>query len=214
MSGLIGGLAEWITRVVEGFGYTGLAFLIVLENVFPPIPSELVLPLAGYLVGTGRFGFPQVMLASTLGSVVGALLLYWIGALFGEDRLRAFVRRFGRVLLLREADVDRAEQWFDRHGGKAVLIARLFPVVRSLISIPAGLARMSLVPFVLYTVVGSALWNGALIGLGYAFGSQWERVEAYVGLLEYATLAVLGVLVLRFVWKRARSYRARRRRVA
>ncbi len=202
MGGLIGSLAEWITGVVEGLGYVGIMLLIVLENVFPPIPSELVLPLAGFLVSRGDFGFPQVLVASTVGSVIGALILYAVGALFGEDRLRAFVRRFGRFLFVREADVDRAEQWFIRHGGKAVFFGRLFPVVRSLVSLPAGVARQSLLPFVLYTALGSAMWNAALTGAGWALGTQWERVAEYVEVLQYVTLAALGLLLLRFVWRR------------
>ncbi len=207
MSHLLAPLAEWIRDVVEGVGYVGIALLIVLENVFPPIPSELVLPLAGFLVSEGRFGFPQVMLASTLGSVVGAVILYYIGLLFGEERLRAFVRRFGRLLFLSEADVDRAESWFIRHGGKAIFFGRLFPVVRSLISVPAGLARMSLLPFIIYTAIGSSMWNGMLVGAGWLLGTQWENVLEYVQVLEYATIAIILGLVLRFILRRV----ARRR---
>lgn len=202
MSHLLAPLATWIRDVVEGLGPFGIAFLIVLENVFPPIPSELVLPLAGFLVSEGRFGFVEVMLASTLGSVIGALILYGVGVAFGEDRLRAFVRRFGRILFISERDVDRAERWFNEHGGKAVFFGRLFPVVRSLISVPAGLARMSLLPFVIYTTLGSSIWNGMLVGGGWVLGTQWETILEYVQLLEYATIAVILALVLRFVLRR------------
>nr|MDQ3328133.1 DedA family protein [Chloroflexota bacterium] len=151
MSHLLAPIAEWIRDVVEGLGYAGIAFLILLENLIPPIPSELVLPFAGYLIDQGVYSPLGVLTAATTGSVVGALILYGLGAWFGEERVRGFVRRFGRWLFLREADVDRAEVWFIRHGAKAVLFGRLVPVVRSLVSLPAGVARMPLLQFVLFT---------------------------------------------------------------
>lgn len=210
MSHLLAPVAEWIRSVVETLGYAGVALVILLENVFPPIPSELVLPLAGFLANDGTFGFPQVVLAATLGSVAGALILYAVGAVFGEQRLRAFVRRYGRFLGLGEADVDRAESWFIRHGGKAIFFGRLVPVVRSLISIPAGLSRMPLAPFIVYTALGSAMWNTLLAGAGWLLGSQWERVLRYVQVFEYATIVILGILILRFFWRRIQARRVRR----
>lgn len=210
MSHLLAPLAEWIRSVVESMGYAGVALVILLENVFPPIPSELVLPLAGFLASDGTFGFPQVVLAATLGSVAGALVLYAVGAVFGEERLRAFVRRYGRFFGLAERDVDRAESWFIRHGGKAIFFGRLVPVVRSLISIPAGLSRMSLAPFVFYTAIGSAMWNTLLAGAGWILGTQWERVLRFVQVFEYLTIAILGIVILRFFWKRLQARRVRR----
>lgn len=210
MSHLLAPLAEWIRDVVEGLGYLGIAFLIVLENLVPPIPSELVLPFAGYLIDRGVYSPVGVFTAATTGSLVGALILYGLGAWFGEDRVRAFVRRFGRWLFLREADVDRAEQWFIRHGAKAVLFGRLVPVVRSLVSLPAGVARMPILPFVLFTVVGSGVWNAILIGFGWYLGTRWETVLEYISFLEYATIALIVFLVLRFVWRRVRARRLSR----
>ncbi len=210
MSHLLAPLAEWIRDVVESLGYAGIAFLIVLENLIPPIPSELVLPFAGYLIDRGVYSPLGVFTAATSGSVVGALILYGIGAWFGEERLRGIVRRFGRWIFLREADVDRAEQWFIRHGAKAVLFGRLVPVVRSLVSLPAGVARMSLMPFVLFTVVGSGVWNAILIGFGWYLGTRWETVLEYISLLEYATIALIAFFILRFVWRRVQARRLSR----
>ncbi len=203
MSGPLAPLAEWVTNVVESLGYVGVACLIALENLFPPIPSELILPLAGFLTGQGRFSLPAVVAAATAGSVVGALLLYGLGAWLGEQRLRGLVGRFGGILTLREADIDRADAWFDRHGGTAVLIGRLVPVVRSLISIPAGLRRMPLGRFVLYTAVGSSLWNGLLIGLGWALGERWQQVNQYGRYLEYGVLVLLVAAIAWFLHRRA-----------
>ncbi|HYO30522.1 MAG TPA: DedA family protein, partial [Thermomicrobiales bacterium] len=174
---MLGGLVEFVTEVVERLGYVGLLLMVALENVFPPIPSEVILPLAGFNVFEGDFSFPLVMLFATLGSVIGALALYAIGAWFGEARLRAIVRAHGGKLFLKEADIDNAEAWFRRYGPLAVFLCRMVPIVRSLISIPAGLDRMALGRFVLLSAAGSFLWNAALVGAGWALGTQWDRVE-------------------------------------
>ncbi len=214
MSHLLAPLAEWIRDVVESLGYAGIAFLIVLENLIPPIPSELVLPFAGYLIDRGVYSPlgacspprpPALLLArsSCMALVRGSVARGWCSV----ERLRGIVRRFGRWIFLREADVDRAEQWFIRHGAKAVLFGRLVPVVRSLVSLPAGVAHMSLKPspFVLFTAVGSGVWNAILIGFGWYLGTRWETVLEYISLLEYATIALIAFFVLRFVWRRVQS---------
>jgi membrane protein DedA with SNARE-associated domain len=198
-------LAAWVTSVVQTGGPVGVAGLTLLEPVFPPIPSELILPLAGFLVGQGRFAFAWVVAAATVGSLGGALVRYWLGYTMGEQRLRGFLEQYGRWLCLRESDVERSREWFDRHGGKAVLLGRLVPAVRSLISIPAGLDRMPLVPFALYTAVGSGLWNAALVAAGWLLGSQWERVEPYLQAFEYAALAALAAGIAAFFWQRRRG---------
>ncbi len=210
MMHLLEGLAAWVTEVVYRLGYIGVALLTALENLFPPIPSELVLPLAGFLVGQGRFGFFQVMLASTLGSVSSALMLYGLGALLGEDRVYRFIRRFGRYAFVRESDLDRAHHWFTNHGGKAVFIGRLVPGIRSIISIPAGLVRMRLLPFILYTTAGSLAWNGFLVGAGWALGSQWTAIVPFVKYFEYGTLVALVVLAAWFARRRWAARRSRR----
>ena len=203
------GLASWAADVIESLGYGGVAMLIVLENVFPPIPTEAILPLAGFLAGQGRMWLPGVILAATVGAVIGALILYGIGAWFGDERVRWLVRRYGRWLGVQERDLDKANGWFDRHGGKAVMICRMVPIVRSLVSVPAGLRRMNLARFVLYTALGSGLWNSILILCGWWLGDNWEEVGHYVDYLEYPVILALIGGALWFIWKRKFSNTSR-----
>jgi membrane protein DedA with SNARE-associated domain len=200
-------LAQWVTNVIEALGYPGLTVLVALENVFPPIPSEVILPLAGFMTGQGRFSFVLVVLATTLGSILGALILYGIGAAIGKNRITALVSRYGHLALLTPDDLAKAEKWFERYGPIAVFIGRLVPIVRSLVSLPAGYQRMSLVQFVALTGIGSLLWNGTLVTLGWFFGENWHIIEEYVGWLQYIVVAVVAFLVLRFVWQRLRNRR-------
>ena len=197
-----GDLAGWVTDVIERLGYLGVAVLVALENLFPPIPSEVILPLSGFLAGQGRFSLPVVVLAATVGSVVGALILYAVGHVFGEERIRRLVRRHGRWLGVAEKDVDRADAWFDRHGPAVVFFGRLVPIIRSLVSIPAGVGRMALGPFLLYTALGSGLWNLALIGAGWLLGDNWEAAAPYVEILQYLVIAAAVVAVLWFLYRR------------
>ena len=200
-------LATWMTNVIETLGYPGLTILVALENLFPPIPSEVILPLAGFLTGQGRFSFVLVLISSTLGSLIGALILYAIGMGLGQAGIRRFFERYGHLALITPEDLTRAEDWFDRWGPVAVFTGRLVPVVRSLVSIPAGYRRMPLVQFVPLTIFGSLLWNGALVSLGWAFGENWHAIEEYVGVLQYVVVAVVAILVLRFAWTRLRHRR-------
>lgn len=189
--------------MIERLGYGGIAVLIAIESVFPPIPSELILPLAGYLAGQGRMWLPAAILAATVGSVAGALALYGLGAWWGEARVRGFVRRYGHYLLISEQDLNRAIDWFNDHGGRSVLIGRLAPVVRSLVSIPAGIERMPIARFVLFTALGSGLWNSVLIGFGWWLGDRWELVEQYLTWVQIAVVAVIALAIGRFIWRRA-----------
>ena len=202
MGELLHRLGDLALTVVEKLGYVGVALLVAIENLIPPIPSELILPLAGFSVSRGQLSFLGVLAAATTGSVVGALVLYGIGQGIGEARLRSFIRRFERLPFVQEADLDRAQDWFARHGAKAVLIGRLVPVIRSLVSLPAGFARMPLGLFVLYTALGSAAWNGVLVGLGWLLGEQWMLVRRYTQYFEYAVIVVLAAAVIWFVWRR------------
>jgi membrane protein DedA with SNARE-associated domain len=202
------GLSGWVVDVVESLGPIGVGLLVLLENLFPPVPSEVILPLAGYLAGTGRLGVVQVVLAATAGSVLGALALYWLGAAVGDERIRVWMRR---LPLVNEGDLDRAQGWFDRHGGSAVLIGRMIPVVRSVVSIPAGVQRMPLWRFVLYTTLGSGAWNALFVALGYLLGSQWRTVGEYSDLLNVVVVGAIVLAVAIFVGKRVVA--ARRDRV-
>lgn len=202
MSDSLAGLAGWVGHVIQSLGYVGIALLIALENLLPPIPSEVILPLAGFLVGQGRFAFLPVLVASTVGSLAGALVLYGLGWWLGEERLRRFVKRYGRFLLLEEADLGRAIGWFERYGGWAVFFGRLVPGVRSLVSVPAGTERMPIWRFVAYTLGGSALWNALLVGVGWILGDQWAQVRQYSQALQSALLATAIGAVAWFVWRR------------
>lgn len=203
-------IAEWATSVVEALGPVGVATLVIIENVFPPIPSEIVLPLAGFVAATGEADLWVMIAAATVGSLLGAYLLYGISAAIGPIRLRRFVVAYGRWFGLTEEDLDRSESWFDDKANLAVLICRCIPLMRSLISIPAGLRRMRLAPFTLYTVIGSLIWNTALIVAGYLLGDNWESAGQPAELMQKVVLAVIGLAVAWFVWRRIISPRLQR----
>lgn len=199
---MLDGLVDWVTSVVETLGYGGVAFLVALENLFPPIPSEVVLPLAGFVAAGGGASVVGMIIAATIGSMVGAYVLYGIAAAIGPIRLRALVVRYGRWFGLDEADMDKTEEWFDRRANLAVLLCRCVPLMRSLISIPAGFRRMPLLPFSLFTLVGSLVWNVLLIGAGYLLGEQWHQVEEPLELFQRLVLAVIALALAWFVWRR------------
>ncbi|MHB1138456.1 MAG: DedA family protein [Microthrixaceae bacterium] len=199
---MIDQLTDWVTDVVHTLGYVGVAVLVALESVVPPIPSELVLPLAGFVAGRGDASVPGMAAAATVGSVVGALVLYWISAAIGPERLRAFVVRYGRRLGVKEADLDRAEAWFDRRSDIAVLVCRCVPLVRSLVSIPAGFRRMPIWRFIVFTTIGSAVWNVALVGAGALLGERWEQVGDVVGSVQTIVIVVVVASLAWFAWTR------------
>jgi membrane protein DedA with SNARE-associated domain len=182
-------------------GYAGLVFLMFLENVFPPIPSELIMPLAGYMATSGKLALPGVVIAGTAGSVLGALPLYYLARRYGARRLEDFADRHGRWLTLSREDLQRARHWFDRHGGAAVFFCRLVPGLRSLISLPAGVQRMHFGLFLLWTTLGSALWSGILAGLGYVLGRNFKVVEQW---LDPFSWVVLGTVLALYLWRVAR----------
>ncbi len=202
-------VTSWAVSLMESLGAPGAGAAVAVENLFPPLPSELILPLAGFAASQGRLVLWQVLVWTTLGSVVGALALYGLGAWLGRDRL---LRLVDRLPLVTTDDVLTAESWFGRHGHRAVLIGRLVPVVRSLVSVPAGVARMPLTKFCLLTVLGSALWNTALVTAGYVLGEQWHRVEDGVGVFQdLVVVTVVGALVVWVVRRFAASKVGRRR---
>ncbi|MFD9604119.1 DedA family protein [Streptomyces sp. NPDC057908] len=197
-----GGVAGWAADLVDTMGGPGAGLAIALENLFPPLPSEVILPLTGFAAGQGVIGLASALFWTTLGSVVGAVVLYWIGMLFGRDRMHAI---WARLPLVRSSDLERTERWFAKHGTKAVLLGRMVPIFRSLISVPAGVERMSLPLFVTLTAVGSLLWNSVLVMAGYWLGDRWDLVETYVGVLSKAVLVLVLAAVIVYVSLRLRS---------
>lgn len=187
----MGDIGAWVLDVIAALGYVGLALLLVAENLFPPIPSEVVLPLAGFLVGRGDLGFWQALLASTSGSVAGALILYALGR-YGGRRL---VLRYGRFLRVDEDSLDRADGWFRRYGDWVVLFARVVPFARSVVSIPAGTMKMPAIRFTVMTALGSFAWNTLLIGAGLILGANWQQVEAWIGSYSNVVLVVTAVAI-------------------
>ena len=198
-------IARLTVELVYSFGYAGVAVLTALGYLHLLVPTGVVLSLAGFLVGQGHFSLIWVLLVTTVAGAAGSLILYLPGLWISEEGLRQFIRRFGRFVFVYESDLDKASTMFDRHGGKAVLIGHLVPGVTALVSIPAGIKRMSIFgPFMVYTVLGTALWNGAYIGLGWALGSQWQLVEQYGRIVEYVVLVAVGLGILWFLWRRWR----------
>lgn len=190
--------SDWIKNIIESLGYWGIALLMFVENLFPPIPSELIMPLAGYTANLpgSKLNIVGVFVAGLLGSTVGALIWYYPGKFLGERRLRDLADRYGKWINVSSKDITKAKRWFDHQGNKAVLIGRVIPGVRTLISVPAGISNMPLFPFLFYTTLGSAAWVGLLTYSGYLLGSQYELVDKY---LAPVSKIVLGTLVVAFV---------------
>ncbi|MFJ2435342.1 DedA family protein [Streptomyces anulatus] len=197
-----GGIAGWAAGLVEAFGGPGAGAAIALENVFPPLPSEVILPLTGFAASQGVLSIASALFWTTLGSVVGAVVLYGIGAVFGRERMHAW---WAKLPLVKASDLVRTEEWFARHGTKAILLGRMVPVFRSLISVPAGVERMPLPVFVTLTTAGSLVWNTVLVMAGYWLGDQWDVVGAYVGVVSKVVLALAAVALVGYVAMRIRG---------
>lgn len=187
-------MATWVIQTILATGYLGIVMLMFLENVFPPIPSEVIMPLAGYLGGSGKLSMVGIIIAGTLGSVLGALPLYYAGRKYGEERLKRLADDHGRWLTVSRSDLERAKAWFDRHGVATVFFCRLVPGLRSLISIPAGLNRMNLAVFLFYTTLGAALWTALLAYLGYLLGTRFREVERYLDPVSWVVFGLIAVL--------------------
>jgi membrane protein DedA with SNARE-associated domain/uncharacterized membrane protein YkvA (DUF1232 family) len=191
-------LFDGITRLVSEGGYLALIGLMFAENIFPPIPSELIMPLAGYVAAQGHLDPYLALLAGAFGSVLGALPWYYLGLWLGRERVCTLAARHGRWLTVDEKDVRRALDWFERHGALAVLLGRCVPTVRTLISVPAGIARMPMVSFLIYSIIGTLLWTGGLLTAGYMLGSQYGTVGHYV---DMASKVIIGFVVVLYVWR-------------
>lgn len=189
---------DWIISVIGGWGYPGVFLMMLLENLFPPIPSEVIMPLAGFLVAQGKLSLVPVLLAGTAGSVAGTSLWFVLGAWLGAGRLRRWAGRWGRWMTVSPADIDTAQAWFDRRGGQAVFIGRMIPAVRTLISVPAGVARMGWGRFLGWTVLGSLLWTGVLTLAGMALSASWGRVA---DVIDPVSKLVVAAIILVYLWR-------------
>lgn len=198
-------MLEWIQHTMTSLGYPGVALLMFLENIFPPIPSELIMPLAGFTAGRGDLSFVGVVLAGALGSLLGQLPLYYLGRWVGEDKLVGWADRYGKWLTVSGSDIKKADDWFDKHGHKTVFFARLVPGLRSLISIPAGLSEMHLPTFLIYSALGTGLWALLLAALGGLLGENYEAVDTYLGPVAFVVLGGLTLWAVVWVVRRRRA---------
>ena len=201
MSSALEFMRPLIEQIIGTLGYTGVFLIMLAENLFPPIPSEFVMPFAGFLAGRGGMDFWLAVFAGTAGSVVGAVILYYVGVFVGEPALRAFIRKWGRIWMVSEADLDRALAFFQRRGYIVVFIARVIPLVRSLISIPAGMGRMPILPFIALTTVGSFVWTLLLTYTGLVLGANWEEVLGFIKQYERIMIGAMVIAFLLFAWR-------------
>jgi membrane protein DedA with SNARE-associated domain len=203
----LGGVAQWAVDIMEAIGAPGAGLAIALENLFPPLPSEVILPLAGFAASQGNFSLVEALIWTTLGSVLGAWALYGLGAWLVRNRMRAIVEK---VPLVDIEDVDKVEAWFLKHGYKAVFFGRMIPIFRSLISIPAGIERMPLLKFLGLTTAGSLIWNSIFVFSGYFLGESWHIVEEYAGIFQKIVIAAVLIAGIWYVTSKIRSYRRRK----
>jgi membrane protein DedA with SNARE-associated domain len=195
-------IKTWAEGVITQMGYFGLSLVMFLENVFPPIPSEVVLPLAGNLTNTGEFSMFGVVFWGMIGSLLGAYLFYGLGILFNEDKIRCFVEKYGKWAMITVEDFDKAIEFFDKYGPFTIFFGRMVPIVRSLISIPAGMHRMKIIPFTLYTIVGTSLWNVVLAVAGKLLGPQWPKVIEWIDVYQNIVIVLILILVVWFAFTR------------
>jgi membrane protein DedA with SNARE-associated domain len=203
-------MVEWITNMMHSLGYWGIGMLMFLENLFPPIPSELIMPLAGFTVAQGKMNFGLAVLAGVVGTMLGALPWYYAGKLLSERRLRQLADKYGKWVALSGKDIDKANYWFNKHGAKAVFFCRLVPGVRTIISLPAGISGMAIVPFLIYSTAGTTLWILLLTSLGYFLGNNYSLVDDYLG--PVSKLVFIGLILTFGIWvfNRKRKLRVER----
>ena len=204
-------IGGWIESLIAAIGYPGIVLAMALENIFPPIPSEAVLPFAGALSAKGELNFWLAVAAGTLGSLIGAIVLYAVGYIAREAGVRRLVESYGKYVFISESDLDRSVAWFERYGEAVVFFGRLIPLIRSIISVPAGYARMNFVRFLIYTTLGTTLWNLILTYIGRVLGENWESITELMAPYENGALFVLALIILLFFGWRALRWRRRRR---
>lgn len=198
-------MEQWVTDMMEQYGYFGLLAVMVIENLFPPIPSEVVLPFGGFMTTRSQLTVPLVILWATVGSLAGALILYALGMVLPKERVLWIVDRWGRWLRIKPQDIEKAFDWFDRYGKWTVFFGRMVPLIRSLISIPAGMAGMNMTLFLLYTILGSLIWNTLLVGIGAVLGNSWHLIADWIDVyanLIYAVLALAAVGAVIWLFRR------------
>jgi len=203
-------MVQFAVDLIDQLGLIGAAALIAIEVVILPIPSELILLLTGFNVSLERFVFITAILATTTGSLVGALFLYWMGYAFSEERLEFLVTKYGKYVGIKLTDLQKTASWFERHGAQLVFFGRLIPLIRSLVSIPAGLTEMKLSKFILFTTLGSATWNTIWISLGFFLGDRWKEAEKYTKYLDLIVYAGIAIVALLFLNRVVKSYIKRR----
>jgi membrane protein DedA with SNARE-associated domain len=208
MGGVLTDLVRWVIDVVHSLGYVGVFVLILAGSVYLPVPTELTLPLFGFLIGNGRLSFVPVLLTATAARVSAALVMYAVGSRLREARLRRVIKHFERSKVLFVSDFERASAVFERHGGKAILVGHLIPGVGALVSVPAGLKRMPVRwRFLGYTILGCSIWNASLIGLGWALGGRWRIVEVFTSFVGSAILVLLITVTVWLFWRRRKAHR-------
>jgi len=195
-------MLDWITNTVNSLGYVGIALLMFLENIFPPIPSELIMPLAGFTVTQGKLNFIYVTIAGVAGSVLGALPWYYLGKYWGLKRIKKLADRYGKWLTVSGKDIQKAKQWFDSKGKATVCFSRIVPGVRTYISVPAGVSRMPMLPFLFYSTLGTAVWVTFLTYAGYVLGANYDRVKQFIAPFSVIVAIVLVVSLAIWVIKR------------
>lgn len=192
-------MQAFIIKFMEDFGYLGTFLLIFIENVFPPIPSEVILTFGGFMTTTTTMTIPLTVISATLGSVAGAMILYYLGHFLNKERLEKIVLKYGSILRVKTSDLDKADNWFARYGYRTIFFCRMVPILRSLISIPAGMAKMDLKKFLLYTTLGTAIWNTILVVAGAALGKNWEIIVHYIDIYKYVIIGFIGIAFIGFV---------------
>lgn len=194
-------MQEFILSIMNQFGYLGVFLLIAIENIFPPIPSEVILVFGGFMTTYANLNITGMIVASTLGSLIGAIVLYYIGKILNKERLKKIVSgKIGKVLRLKTSDIDKADEWFDTKGNKSVFFCRFIPIVRSLISIPAGMSEMPMGKFLIYTIAGSLIWNSVLIVVGSKFGENWTKIVDVLNDYSHIVLILLVIILIALVY--------------
>ncbi len=195
---MLDNMSAWILAIMDKLGLVGVTLMMFLENVFPPIPSELIMPAAGFAASQGQMSLVAVIIAGTLGSVLGALPLYYFGTIFDQKRLLVLTQKYGKYFLVTTDDIINAQQWFDKYGKSVIFFGRMIPAIRSLISIPAGMSRMPMVPFLILTTIGSAIWTTILAYAGFALGVNYDKVETFIAPISKGvviTVLIIGAII-------------------